>query len=158
MPRKGELATPELKKMPGLMEWRRVARRYPKGITMEAGLAARVFADCFGAMQPGDMAIIALPTEKGKQIVALNAEYKACLAQRHTLQSSYQRLMDKGPWAMHRRDLFREGIEPLQAYEQALKHHHQRLEYLHIKSARLKEFRDDIEAELIRQSMEREEV
>lgn len=158
MPRKGELATPELKKMPGLLEWRRVSRRYPNGISLEAGLAARVFADCFGTMQPGDMAILGLPSEMGKQILALNAEYKACQAQRHTLQSSYQRLREKGPWAMHRRDLFREGVEPLQAYEEALKNHYRRLEYLTIKSARLKEFRDDIEAELIQQSLGREEV
>lgn len=157
MPRKGELGTIELKQMPSLQEWRSVSRRYPGGISVQAGLAARAFADCFGTMQPGDMAIMGLPDEKPRQLLGLNAEIKASQAQLETLQASYQRLLMKGPWAMHRGDLFREGIQPLEAYAQALKNHYQRLEYLTIKVVRLREYRDDIEADLIKKSLEREE-
>ncbi len=157
MPRKGELGKFELKKMPSLQEWRSVSSRYPGGISVQVGQAARAFADCFGTMQPGDMAIMGLPDEKPKQLLGLNAEIKASQAQLETLQASYQRLLMKGPWAMHRSDLFREGIEPLEAYAQALKNHYQRLEYLTIKIVRLREYRDDIEAGLVKKSLEQKE-
>jgi len=154
MPRRGELATPELKQMPSLSEWKRVARRYPGGVTIEAGVSARVFAACFGMMQPGDMTIIGLPRDRKDKLLVLSREIKACHAQLHTLMSSYKRLLDKGPWAMHRRDLFRDGIAPIQAYDSALDNHYRRVEYLTIKAARLKEYRDVLEDEMIEERMQ----
>lgn len=141
----------EASEMPTDHQWGRVARRFRSRMDGKSNMA---FSSVFSMLMPGDIAMIEMPSDPKKRMLALAVELKASQKELGEERARCDALLQKGPWVLTRADLFRQGVGPIKAYEQALEVCFSRLEYLAIKGARLKELKSESEDRLIRRGLQ----